>query len=132
MIDKLVNQIQMNCVKIKNHIILLDLSLCTNGFTIDSNGITKEHQALALGKYNNYQEYNGRQSFKHAVNNRYLYWATDGRWKVCSPKIERIFYSNQIFCIIAINCSIHFISYYRLVLLLVIQGQFYIILLARK
>ena len=61
----------------------LVLTLCTNGFTVDSNGITKEYNPEVLGKYNYIQISNERRSFKHFNDSLYLHRTLDNLWTVC-------------------------------------------------
>lgn len=69
--------------------ITLFSDFCMNGISMDSNGATKEYYYPILGKYNFYQSFNERPSFKHAEYNYYIfwaYWAPSYTWMVCNSQ----------------------------------------------
>ena len=77
--------------------IFSDFTICLNGLTVHSSGITKKHQPELLGKYYYYKESRKKQSFIHSVNRQYLYWAPDSKWKVCNNKNVSEFIQDDIF-----------------------------------
>ena len=58
------------------------LDLCLNGLVIESSGILRRDEHRTLGFYNNHELVNGKRSFKHVTDERYLYWSPVDKWMV--------------------------------------------------
>ena len=75
--------------------------MCLNGINIASAGIARQYKDSSLGLYQINELLNGKQSYKHVNNEKFLYWDPIGmKWKVS----KLIDYENRLWDIL------HFIS----------------------